>query len=595
MADLVVQGRHLEERWRRPLPLDQPVVLGRAAGDWAVPWDPLISHRHAELTWRDGRLKVQCLATARNPIFLRGEEAGCFELQPGEHFVIGATTFLLSEGQTTVSPGPQPLVHEVTVRAPDLKRIPFRDAPHRLDVLGRLPDVISGAANDEDLFLRLGNMLLAGISRAEAIALVAVEPGSAAGAAVQTLHWDRRRIAEGGFQPSQHLVLQAVRRQETVLHVWGAYEGSREQPTLVGNFDWAFCTPVGGEACAGWGIYVAGRFSGDAATTILAPWESNDLSDDLRFTELVAAILSSLRQVKRLQRKQASLSPFFSPAVLRTLTDGDPEVVLQPREAEVSVLFCDLRGFSRESEKGAADLLALLERVSRALGVMTQNILDNGGVIGDFHGDAAMGFWGWPLAQPDAVKRACLAALGIHNFFTVSSLRPDHPLAGFQAGIGIATGSAVAGRIGSTDQVKVTVFGPTVNLASRLEGMTKILRVPILLDEATARAVREQLPWDVARWRRLAVVKPYGLDTPLTVSELLPPASEYPLLTDEHLAHHEAAVEAIRQGQWSRANELLHCLPPQDQGKDFLLAFLIQHSYMPPPGWDGVIPLASKS
>ena len=87
----------------------------------------------------------------------------------------------------------------------------------------------------------------------------------------------------------------------------------------------------------------------------------------------------------------------------------------------------------------------------------------------------------------------------------------------------MATGRAVAGKIGTVDQVKVTVFGPVVNLASRLEGMTKILQAPILLDETTARIVRQQVPREVARVRRLAIVRPYGLDTPLEVSELLPP------------------------------------------------------------------------
>ena len=216
-----------------------------------------------------------------------------------------------------------------------------------------------------------------------------------------------------------------------------------------------------------------------------------------------------------MEHRHATLSQFFSPVVLDTLAVEDPEVVLAPRETEVSVLFCDLRGFSRESERQAGDLLGLLQRVSRALGVMTHHIREQGGVVGDFQGDAAMGFWGWPLPQHDAVLRTCRAALAVRAEFEAT--------AGFHAGIGVATGRAVAGKIGTVDQVKVTVFGPVVNLASRLEGMTKILRAPILLDEATARIVRQQVPRDVARVRRLAIVRPYGLDTPLEVSELLPP------------------------------------------------------------------------
>ena len=100
---------------------------------------------------------------------------------------------------------------------------------------------------------------------------------------------------------------------------------------------------------------------------------------------------------------------------------------------------------------------------------MTHHILANSGVVGDFHGDAAMGFWGWPISMGNSIQQVCQAALAIQSEFALASAQPDHPLADFRAGLGIASGSAVAGRIGTTDQVKVTVFGPVVNLASRLE------------------------------------------------------------------------------------------------------------------------------
>src|SRR5262249_28355329 len=157
---------------------------------------------------------------------------------------------------------------------------------------------------------------------------------------------------------------------------------------------------------------------------------------------LVAALLSSLHQVQLLQRRQALLSQFFSPSVLRALGDKDPEKLLIPRETEVTVLFCDLRGFSGEADRHAADLLGLLQRVNKALGVMTRHILDKGGAIADFEGDAALGFWGWPLPQADAVARACMAALGIRTQFEASARRANHSLAGFRMGIGIATGRA---------------------------------------------------------------------------------------------------------------------------------------------------------
>ncbi len=284
------------------------------------------------------------------------------------------------------------------------------------------------------------------------------------------------------FQPSQGLILESLRQRQSVLHVWrGAETSSPDSFTESENYDWAFCTPVVGKASSGWALYMAGRFNVEHIGLARSS-DPTDLREDVKFTELVAAMLSSLRQMRLLEHRHATLSQFFSPVVLETLAVEDPEVVLAPRETEVSVLFCDLRGFSRESERHADHLLGLLQRVSKALGVMTRYIREQGGVVGDFQGDAAMGFWGWPLQQKDAVLRTCRAALAIRAEFEAT--------AGFHAGIGVATGRAVAGKIGTTDQVKVTVFGPVVNLASRLESMTKILRAPILLDEATARAVR---------------------------------------------------------------------------------------------------------
>jgi adenylate cyclase len=306
----------------------------------------------------------------------------------------------------------------------------------------------------------------------------------------------------------------------------------------------------------------------------------------VKFTELVAAMLGSLRQMRILEHRHATLSQFFSPVVLETLATEDPEVVLAPRETTVTVMFCDLRGFSRETERHAGDLLGMLQRVSNALGVMTHHIREQGGVVGDFQGDAAMGFWGWPLAQPDAALRTARAAVAVRAEFEATE--------GFHAGIGIATGRAVAGKIGTVDQVKVTVFGPVVNLASRLEGMTKILHAPVLMDEATAAVVRSQVPREIARMRRLAVVLPYGLDTPLVVSELLPPASVNPDLTDEHLEIYEAALDAFVAGRWLESFQLLHRIPAEDRAKDFLTVYMAGRNRTPPPKWDGVIPLESK-
>ena len=594
MADLIAQGADAQHRWRRTLLVGRPVTLGRAPNAWPTSWDDRVSRQHAEITWDGARLRVRQLAGARNPIFVKGKPAGEFDIAPGEHFVIGETTFTLTDERAQASLDvPLPLQQQ-TFSSQYLQQMQFRHTGAHIDVLGRLPEVISGAASESELPVRVVNLVLTGIPRAGAVALVAVKQLDDERPEVQVLHWDRRAMTGEDFQPSERLIVDAIRRRESVLHVWNAADTAASSAfTVSQGVDWAFCTPVGGKACQGWGIYVAGRFTSNLSSPLEVS-DPNDLRDDLKFTELAATTLAALGDVRMLERQRAGLSQFFSPVVLEALQGVDPDVVLSPRETEVSVLFCDLRGFARHSERSAEDLLGLLNRVSQALGVTTHQIREQGGVLGDFHGDSAMGFWGWPLAQPDAAIRACLAALAIRAEFAEIAQRVDDPLADFRVGIGIATGRAVAGKIGTVDQVKVTVFGPVVNLASRLEGMTKILQAPILIDERTAIVVRNQISPKVARLRRVAVVKPYGLDRKLEVTELLPPFEQYPQLTDQHIRDYEQALDELLAGRWPQAFERLHRVPAEDRVKDFLTVFIAQHNRTPPENWNGVIPLTVK-
>jgi adenylate cyclase len=238
--------------------------------------------------------------------------------------------------------------------------------------------------------------------------------------------------------------------------------------------------------------------------------------------------------------------------------------------------------------------LPLLDKVIEALGAMTRQIVKYDGIISDFQGDAVLGFWGWPMALVDGPLPACQAALAVQAFFSQAALTPEHSLAGFRIGIGIGHGRAVAGRIGSDEQVKIGVFGPPVNLGARLESLTKQLRVSILIDEPTADMVRSSMPRSEGRCRRLGRVRPYGMSTSLMVSELLPPVEQFPAVSDGQIADFETAVEAVGRGDWPRAREILKSLPDGDGPREFLLRFLEGHRNALPADWDGVIPLAEK-
>ncbi len=641
MPDLIAQGPHAQDRWRRTLPeVGVVATLGRTSEPWAVTWDDRISRRHATIRWNGSRLEVNKLAESRNSIFYRGQQREQFAAAVGEHFVIGQTTFTLLDQQVQFSEQAVPAFAEQTFSAHLLRQTKYRDADRRIEVLGKLPEIIAGSSSDEELCVRIVNVLLLGITQASFVAILrtteaadqveisdhGTEDSDPSGASsgiethvppprdrsgragrrinsragteysqVEMLHWDCRSITGQRFAPSVQLVRSATERKESVLHVWNRAIEAEQSYTQSENVDWAFCTPVVSDACPGWAIYVAGDFAG---SVVGYPGSKADeieaLQDDLKFAELTATTLGTLKQVRTLQRRQDGLRNFFAPVVLEALAGTDPDKVLAPRETNVSVLFCDLRGFSKQSEEGADRLLELLNRVSDALGVMTHHILASGGVVGDFHGDAAMGFWGWPIASATSREAACRAALGIFEQFQRAAAQPDHPLFGFQAGLGIASGPAVAGRIGTTDQVKVTVFGPVVNLASRLEAMTKQLEASILMDETTADWIRKHVARDTLRVRRVAKVLPYGMHTPLVVSELLAPSGPNSILTDQHLLAYEEALDHFLAGNWNDAFRLLHLVPAEDRVKDFLTVYIAQHRRTPPSDWRGVIELPSK-
>jgi adenylate cyclase len=637
MPDLIAQGPRPQDRWRRSIPvgnLSEPLVIGRASHGWAVPWDDRVSRRHADIYWNGKTLKVSRVLDARNPIFYRGVKRDEFELSVGEHFVIGQTTFSIVDQRVKVlgSAEDQPAMTEHTFAASHLRQSRFKDADERIEMLSRIPDIIRGSSTDEELFSRMVNLLLQGVAPASFIAII-TDPTQNQNAeatdllrlddtpvpqkrvrnadgdglteplgqhvtdqGIRVLHWDSRNLTGMQFSPSAGLIRQSLETGETVLHIWNRVAEGEQSYTQSENIDWAFCSPLRNEACPGWVIYVAGDFgslAGSAARDATMALAS-DLHDEIKFTELVGTTLASLRQTRLLRRRQDSLRPFFAPVVRHALAASDPDKVLAPREANVSVLFCDLRGFSKQSEESADRLLELLRRVSDALGVMTHHILDRDGVVGDFHGDAAMGFWGWPFESQRTVHHAAQAALAIRAEFEAAAAIPDHPLAGFRAGIGIASGKAVAGRIGTTDQVKVTVFGPVVNLASRLEGLTKQLQASILIDETTAERLRATADPAAFRVRRVAPLLPVGIATPLMVSELLPPASANSVLLDEHLVAYEQAVDAFQARDWAGAFRFLHQVPTEDRVKDFLTVFIAQHGRTPPSDWLGYIAMPAK-
>jgi adenylate cyclase len=570
MPQLIAKGLTQEGGFEQELTQGQVVRIGRKpANGWPVGWDKQISREHFDVEWDGAALKVTCLEAARNPIVVGEDPVRSAIIANGTKFVIGQTEFTFvgdAVEDTVVSDAPVASgdvdIDEHSFNRDDLKNFEFRDAGQQMELLSQLPAMLDESPTDADFAAQLVELLMQGIPASDAVAVVQYDmpdmpdddDGAAAVAGFSVLPEkpSMMRVAtrdeyEGRFRPSRRLVLSALTRQESIVHLWNdeSEEESDDGPqfTVSDDLDWAFCTPILSDSTRGWVLYVSGITEGDI--------EEGDLGGDLRFAELMAQFIASVRSVRTLQETQTQLSSFFSPKVIESLTGQDSHLALVPQERDISVLFCDVRGFSKKSEQFKDDLHMLLACVKEALSVMANGILDSDGTIADFQGDAALGFWGWPVALEEGPVPACRAALEVHRVFLSDDDRGGL-LEGFSVGLGVAHGNAIAGHIGTPKQAKVGVFGPVVNQGARLETMTKQYGVSICIDEQSAEFCKKFLKPEEGRLRKLAHVRPKGMDSVVVVTELVQPLGTPDTPTDEHIAGFEAAV-GTELSAWRRS------------------------------------------
>lgn len=565
------------------------VRIGRAPGPdvWSVPWENRLSRSPSiEMKLGEDGLQVRCLQTARNGFSFQGQLVRDARLQGGESFQIGETSFQFVDSYNEL-----PTPDEIRVFGEDeLRTLAGDNKTHHIEALAEVPGLMIENPTDQLLAERLVELLTRTVKRAAATAVIVSDPDSDDEGDLQLLSWQSRDPGRTTLVPSRRLVASAVKDKVSVLHTWDT-NADEQLYTYDEKRDWAFCVPIQHDALRGWCLYISGLSRSPVSMDI----SDEDLRLDLRFIELLAEFIGATSQVRRLEDVQTGMSRFFSPKIIQLLSEQNEDIdsALQPRSSDIGVLFCDLRGFSKASEENQDDLVAMLARVSAALEVMTRHIMEEDGVVTDFQGDSALGFWGWPTRPDDGPVAACRAALAIQREFQARSIEEDSPLSGFRVGVGVAWGNAVAGRIGPEQIIKVGVFGPVVNLCSRLEGMTKMMRVPILIDEQTAASVRESMPREEGRCRRLCRVQPVGMEQPLMISELLPPESD-DTISDEQILLYEKALDTFIAGDWDEAIDLLGELPIRDRGKDFLMIHIAQHHYEPPSGWNGTVVLTSK-
>ncbi len=191
-------------------------------------------------------------------------------------------------------------------------------------------------------------------------------------------------------------------------------------------------------------------------------------------------------------RQRQNLFHHFQDYVPRTVVEQlirqNNKDSIQPERRDMTVMFMDIRGFTSIAETLTPTQLS--ELMTQVLSPVTRIIHEQGGTIDKYMGDAVMAFWGAPLAQADHAERAVSTALAIRQALASlnNQLRDNH-FPEIQVGIGINTGNMTVGNMGSDFRVSYTVIGDAVNIASRLEGLTKKYKTDILIGGATAEQI----------------------------------------------------------------------------------------------------------
>lgn len=315
----------------------------------------------------------------------------------------------------------------------------------------------------------------------------------------------------------------------------------------------------------------------------------------------VAAGLARVEQEQAALRARLQLEQYFGKRLAAKLA-AQPEL-LEGRASDISALFVDIRSFSRLAEKlGPAQTV---EWISDVMNVLVQCVQDHEGVVIDYVGDELMAIWGAPEEQTDHARRACHAALAMFDALPALNDRwqpiLNQPI---QLGVGINSGSAQVGNVGSKHRLKYGAMGNTVNLASRVQGATKHLKTQLLVTDATHAALLAlptpagQDPEEHSRFatRRLCQVRVVNIAQPVTLLELVKFDQSTSAWAGLKLGY-EQALEAFNRGSFRQTCRILGRIildNPNDGPSLLLLSRAVNCLVVEPKDFDPVMVLEGK-
>lgn len=294
-------------------------------------------------------------------------------------------------------------------------------------------------------------------------------------------------------------------------------------------------------------------------------------------------------------REKAEMRKLFgkyvSPKVLDQILENPGHVMLGGEERTITVLFSDIRGFTTLSEKTTPTQLVHI--INRYFSAMTAEILENDGVVDKYIGDAIMAFWGAPLPETDQADKAVQAALSMKRTLVTfnQELRAELGIE-INIGVGLYTGTAVVGNMGSLARFDYTAMGDTVNTASRLEGVTKAYGVNCIIGESTKEALRHPENYVIRELDQILVKgkkEPRKIFEPLDAKDLSPNKKE-------QLVAFEAGRTAYYAGDWQQA--ISHFTKALSRGEDGPSTELLRRCqellHSQPEHWEGVYEFKAK-
>lgn len=282
---------------------------------------------------------------------------------------------------------------------------------------------------------------------------------------------------------------------------------------------------------------------------------------------------------------------YVPPQIVSTMSKDPERFTMEAESREMTVLFTDVVGFTTISEKLTPKELALF--MNEYLTAMTAIIYEHGGTVDKYIGDAIMAFWGAPLHDPDHALHAVQAAIAMRK--RMVTLQQEMTVQGFpeiKIGIGVNSGQMRVGNMGSSFRVAYTVMGDAVNLASRLEGLTRQYDTWVIVGETTRALIAGYV------WRELDLVRVKGKHEPVAIFE---PCGAESSMEDSYqldISIFNRMVIAYRKQEWLVAEELLQQLIVHKADRKLYQLYLTrvqQYLQVPPPeGWDGVCTFTTK-